>query len=175
MCHDYVFTEPSVDGGAWRVDGRVHRYHPEDWGDPPGNWPHWKANEDDRYKLTLVPVAEDTAYWENGDVDIVNVRIMAGADTIPVTWSEVIDMIEAYKDRISPIGKPQPQQIRFGKRSFESAYFHISLPVPDTLQIEFELELIDSGTREVIDTWKITTSAVIDRHRRWHIVDMSQS
>jgi hypothetical protein len=84
-------------------------------------------------------------------------------------------MIETYKDRIGPIGKPQPQQIKFGKRSFESAYFHISLPVPDTLRIEFELDLLDTGSGMIINTWKISTRAVINRHRRWSIVDMSQS
>jgi hypothetical protein len=174
VCHDYTFVEPAVDGGRWHVDGRVYRYRPEDH-KPPGSWPHWKAEEEDRYKLILTPVAADTSYWDTGDVYIRNSRIAAGDYTITVSWLEIVDLVKTHRDRISPAGKAQPHLLEWGKTSFESDFFHIPLPVPDTLNVEFELELIDSGTGAVTETWKISTPAVIDRHRRWSIVDAIES
>jgi hypothetical protein len=175
MCHDYNFIEPVVDGGNWRVQGQVYRYWPGDWEPPPGSWGHWRAEDGDRYQLWLVPVAADTAFWVGGDVELENARVYAGPDTINIVWIETIDMVEAYKDRIGPTGDPQPHLIEHGKRSFRSDYFHLTKPVPDTLSVEFDLNLIDSASEAVITVWHISSSAVADRHRRWDIVDMLES
>jgi hypothetical protein len=148
---------------------------PERYGKPPGSWSHWKAEEDDRYQIKLVPVARDTTWWTGGDVEISDVTVIAAGDTIPLSWSEKTDLVEKYRDFISPAGKKQPQELKWGKMEFESEFFFIPLPVPDTLHVEFELELIDLESGEVIDKLRFETPAVIDRHRRWHIVDMIES
>ena len=175
VCHDYDFIEPSVDEGRWSVSGRLYRYMPEDYGDPPGSWSHWKAEEDDRYRLVLTPVAADTTFWLSGDVEIRDAKVFAVGDTVPVPWREKIDLVEKYRDWVSPTGERRPQQLEWGKMSFESDYFFIPFPVPDTLWIEFELDLLDLESGEVIDELRIKTPAVIDRHRRWSIVDAIES
>ena len=175
VCHDYSFVDPSTGDGLWHVNGTLYRYRPERHGSPPGSWPHWKAEKDDRYLLKLIPVAEDTSYWDDGTVHIRNVTVTSGRDTIWIEWEKITDLVETHRDRISPAGKPQPHLIEWGKMSFESEFFFIPHPVPDTLQVEFDLELIDTGTGEAIRSLEIRTPAVIDRHRRWSIVDAIES
>lgn len=60
-------------------------------------------------------------------------------------------------------------------RASESEPFRISIPVPDSLAIEFDLALIDSATNDIIRVFHARAIVVIERHRRWHIADMAES
>jgi hypothetical protein len=175
MCHGFEYVEPVVDSGEWVVKGTVTRSRPEDWHPGPGSWPHWSADPDDRYTLTLVPVAADTTFWSVGDVDIVKARIVAGRDTIDVRWAEIVDESEAIKGKTDANGQPMRVRLEFGKRTFQSELFFLAVPVPDTLLIDFELELLDSATHQIQKLLKVRTTAIADRHRRWDIVDMANS
>lgn len=174
-CHDYPrFAEPVPDT-PWTLKGNVERYHHEDWKQGPGSWPHWKARDDDRYRLELVPVHADTAWWNGGRVDLEDVVVLAGADTIAIRWAEKNDRYLLDRDRVDPLGRPRPHQLRYGRYEFVSAFFPLAVPVPDTLVVEGVLREVDRRTRAERARRPFRARVVVDEHRRWHIADMFES
>ena len=174
-CHDYPRFTESLPDSTWTIAGSVDRYHHEDWVQGPGSWPHWKARDDDRYRLELVPVHADTTWWNDGRIDLVEVTVVAGTDTIPMHWAGKSDLYLLHHDRTDYFGKPRPHRLRYGRYEFVSDFFPLALPVPDTLVIEGILVETDSETRAVRARRPFRVEAVIDKHRRWHIADMIES
>jgi hypothetical protein len=174
-CHVYPrFAEP-VPGTAWTIKGTVDRYHHEDWKQGPGSWPHWKARDDDRYRLELAPVHADTTWWREGRIDLVEVVVRAGADTIPVVWAEKSDLYLLHRHRIDFRGRPWPHELKYGRYGFVSEFFPLARPVPDTLVVEGILLEIDRKSRAVRARQPFRAEAIVDKHRRWHIADMIES
>lgn len=172
-CHTYLpFTEPVATDG-WVVKGDIDRYRPADWNPGPGSWTHWSAEDGDRYLLKMRPVALDTTYWERGEVELRNVFVTAGGVRQRIEWGEVVDRAEEAASRQAPLRRTC--ELKHGKVRFESVFFHIHTPVPDTLWIDYELVLKDPGAHVPRQLWRLRSPAVIEKHRRWHIVDMAES
>lgn len=162
-----------VPGGPWTLNGGVDRFHREDWQSGPGSWPHWPPRKDDRYRLRVWPVAADTTIWDGGRVDLIRVRVLAGVDTIPVVWAEVVDQSVRFADRTWPSGRPRPWELRYGKLEFVGEFFELGWNLPDTLFIEgvIEIRAADGSRAES----PFHTFSIKDSHVRWSIVDMAES
>jgi hypothetical protein len=172
-CHSYLPFRETVEPERWVVQGDIDRYRPADWKPGPGIWPHWSADADDRYRLELVPVAADTTWWERGEVAIENVVVTAGVRRVRVEWATVVDLVQEAAER--PVPLYRHHALKYGKFRFESAFFGIPVPVPDTLHVDYELVLKETDSSAETVRRLLRSCAVVERHRRWHIVDMSES
>ena len=190
VCHRYEGFEEVVADSGWQIEGRVIREHAEGKAPTKYSLPHWGARDDDRYRLRLVPISPDSSFWDDGDVEIAGVRIIAGQDTIALGWAEkepTYDNVVAerkilhsadgyyrntpYSEWYEEYGRPRA----FRKFTFISEYFPLSKPVPDILAVEYELLILDAATGEPVSRWRFRSEAVIDRHRRWVVVDGIES
>lgn len=190
VCHRYDGFEASVSNTDWKIEGRVTREHAEGRAPTKYSLPHWGARDDDRYSLRLVPVAPDSTFWDEGFVEVVGVRIIADKDTVNLRWAEkepTYDMVVSerkilhsargyfrntpYSDWYEEFGRDRA----FRKITFISEYFQVYKPVPDVLTIEYELLVFDGTTSEPTSRWKLVSKAVVDRHRRWVIIDAIES
>lgn len=171
MCHRYDGFEEEIPSSGWRIDGSIFRWYAEDRVPAKYSTPHWGARNDDRYWLTMVPVAPDSGYWAGGDVELVNVWVIAGQDTLSIEWEERISIFDKPKNFTAGRGEGYERaSVRFNSKSF-----HLSKPVPDILLIEYEFVIFDKETREALSSWNLRSTAVVDRHRRWVIMDGIES
>ena len=190
VCHRYEEFDAVIPGNGWRIEGSVYRQHAEGRAPTKYSLPHWGARDDDRYSLELVPVAPDSAFWVGGDVEIIGVRVIADQDTMNLRWAEcdhtyerviaerkVLHSAGGYFSR-TPYSKWYDEsgyELAFRRYTFNSEYFQLKKPVPDVLTIEYELVLLDKATREPISRWKFRSEAVVNRHRRWVVMDGIES
>jgi hypothetical protein len=171
VCHRYERFEDPVAHSGWTVEGRIVRWYAEDRVPKGLSMPHWGARDDDRYWLALVPLAPDTAFWNEGAVDLADVRVIADDDTIAISWDQRIGVREKPKHFYDG----WREGFETASERFVSGTFHLSKPVPDVLIVEYELRIIDAATERILERWRMRSRAPIDRHRRWVIVDGIES
>ena len=190
VCHRYDGFEAEIGNGAWKIEGRVIREHADGKAPTKYSLPHWGARDDDRYSLRLVPVAPDSAFWAGGRIEIVGVRIIADQDTVGLGWAEIeptYDKVVAERRilhsasgyfRKTPFAdwyERSGRDLAYRKFTYISDYFQVRKPVPDVLTIEYEFLVFDKATRVPTSRWKMRSEAVVDRHRRWVVLDGVES
>ena len=150
-CHNFEFREAHSEVSGWRVNGEVARSRPADWQQAPGSWPHWAPRPDDQYTVTLRLISPEPSFWQHGRAAVRNVAAIAGTDTVVVGSSAL------------------------SSRMFSSDVFFIPTSIPDTLFIEFELEVWGATSDSLLFVCPFRAAAVASKHRRWHIADMAES
>lgn len=182
MCHNYrvlptkegdLLASPVGRIGVWEVYVDLDRWrNPSKWEPALYNWPHWAASEDDVYRLEVSPVADDSTAWEGVDIEIEKANVTFGDSVLTVGWEEVED---ARVDTLH-----YPESYREHRRTlaplrFVSEAFFLPTPVPDSLHITIEIRVLESTTGLELNRKWFETEAVIERHRRWGIVDAIES
>lgn len=174
MCHSYEPFTSDTAQDMWQVRGEVGRRLKEDISPPPGSVYHWPPDESDRWWVDLTPIAADTTFWHAGDVELAELKVVADTDTISVAWTDKIDLVAKARDYTYADGSHQVHGLEFGKFKFESEFFHLPAEAPATLKIQCSMILRDSVTGEVRLRQQLEFLAVLDRHRRWGVVDAAE-
>lgn len=167
VCHDYPRFEQNFPQDAWRIKGKIERFHAEGYRSGPGSWPHWPSKKDDRYRITLIPIARDTTIWTHGSVHILRPEIAWAGEKRNLEWSEIQDL---QKDAKKWNGAPRFHSLANGKYRFTSEFFPIgTAAVPDTLWFHGILQV------ESQKPIRLDIPCPIDLHVRWGIIDAATS
>lgn len=174
QCHNYPPFTMEAAQDTWKIHGDVGRKTREDMPPPPGSLYHWRPDEQDRWWVELTPVAADTTFWSTGDVKVAELTIVADTDTIHRAWKDKIDLVAKAQEYTNADGTHRFHGLEFGKYEFESEFFHLPADAPEILKINCTLILIDLATGEEHLRLPLEMQAVLDRHRRWAIVDAAE-
>jgi hypothetical protein len=173
MCHGYQYVDPILEDGAWTVRGWVTRSKPEGHEAGPGSWHHWAAQADDRYTVSLAPVASDSTFWSRGCAEIHDLSVICGGDTVRLQVSP--RPVRATNASDSTLGGSTQEGLVCETNLFDSTAFHLSVPVPDMLEFNFRVDVMLFGERKAIRSIWVHAIARADRHRRWHLADLAES
>jgi hypothetical protein len=180
ICHSYVTPQPLKTLAQWSIYGSVVRgrgpSHP-----PPErySWPHWRAAADDRYWVTVCPIASDSTLFARTTIELLDPCVATDDSLIRLVWEDVRD---ARIEGVSTALADSATRARYIRSvlttrplTFESSVFHLPLPPPDSLRIRFDLRVLDLESGIELLRYPIRAWAVIDRHRRWAIIDAAES
>ena len=174
VCHNYQPFTTDVSQGAWRIEGRVGRQQREDIPPAPGSVHHWRPDDRDRWWVELIPIARDTSYWDSDDVELADLLVVAGTDTIRLAWNVKVDLVQQAREYIYADGTHQNHGLEYGKFRFESIFFNLPKDVPVILGIQCRMIMRDADTGAVDSWFPLELKAVLDRHSRWDIVDAAE-
>ena len=137
-----------------------------------GSWPHWGASEDDRYRLEVWPVSEDSTAWQGISIEFGPAQVAFGDSVLEVSWDVIED---ARIDSVSGLESYREHRRARAPLLFWSVEFHLPKPVPDSLYITFEMRVLEMRTGAVLYSETVRAVAVVERHRRWGIIDAIES
>lgn len=183
VCHTYITEHPLTAATGWRLFGYVLRAPGPSTSMPDrGSWRHWGTARDDVYSLVLTPVLDDSSLWNWVAVDAVDPVVRAPGYEQMLKWAKVVDV---RMERSQLWGDPRPHWFfppvttlprqEHGPRTFTSETFRLPYPPPDSLEIQVELQSRNVRSGAILNRITARAWAIIDRHRRWTIVDMIEA
>lgn len=172
VCHSYKPFAIQAFDGEWQIRGVVNRRQREDAPQAPGSVHHWPPDARDRWWVELTPIARDTTWWDHGDVDLRDLIVVAGNDTIRLTWEKKVDLAREAEENIYADGSHAIHRRTSGMYRFESAYFHLPEDAPPALTVRCRLVLTDADSGRVVSERPLEFKAILDRHRRKDVSDL---